>query len=140
VPGPRAILDNNLTFSWLLTAGPTISRVMAAWRAQRFIYVTSPPIFAELRRVTMALAARRTLAADHVAHLKQVEERAEMTAGEVLVAGICRDPDDDMFLSCALESGADYIVTGDRDLLDMRTFRGTRIVTPTQFLLLLEEA
>jgi putative PIN family toxin of toxin-antitoxin system len=138
VPGPRAVLDVNLSVSWLLTAGPTLSRVMDAWLAERFVYVTSPPILAELQRVIAELAARRTLAADHVAHLERVEKRAELTAGAPVAAGACRDPDDDMFLSCALEGGAEYVVTGDRDLLDMRTFRGVRIVTPLEFLLLLE--
>lgn len=47
---------------------------------------------------------------------------------------ICRDPKDDMLLELAVGAMADYLVTGDNDLLVLDPFRGTRIVTPRQFL------
>jgi predicted nucleic acid-binding protein len=56
-----------------------------------------------------------------------------------MVSGICRDPDDDQILSCALSAKADYLVTGDMDLLDLKEFRGTRILTPGAFELLFED-
>jgi uncharacterized protein len=45
----------------------------------------------------------------------------------------CRDPKDDMVLECAVRAKAKLIVTGDKDLLDMRTFRGIRIRTARQY-------
>jgi len=45
-----------------------------------------------------------------------------------------RDEDDDIFLECALEADADYIVSGDDDLLELEEFRGVSIVTPEEFL------
>jgi putative PIN family toxin of toxin-antitoxin system len=138
VPGPRAVLDVNLSVSWVLTAGPTLSRLFAAWSGDRFVALVSPPITAELRRVLERLPERvQPVVAEH---LERFERRAERTDGEALAAGACRDPKDDKFLSCAVEGDADYVVTGDGDLLDMRTFQGVRIVTPREFLLLLEEA
>jgi putative PIN family toxin of toxin-antitoxin system len=47
---------------------------------------------------------------------------------------VCRDPKDDMILECAAESGAQCIVTGDKDLLVLGSFRGIRILTPAEFL------
>ena len=136
MPEPRAVVDVNLSISWILTAGPTLGRLFAAWRAVRFVYLISPPIAEELRRVLGELPERTHAAAAE--YLEALKEDAEWTVGEQLAAGACRDPDDDMFLSCALEGNADYVVTGDKDLLDMRTFRGVRIVTPREFLLLLD--
>lgn len=46
----------------------------------------------------------------------------------------CSDPDDNRVLECAIESGASYIVTGDRALLALDPFRGVRIVSPASFL------
>ena len=136
MPEPRAVLDVNLSISWVLTAGSTLSRVFVAWRDGRFVYLVSPPIVDELRRVLARQPERvRPVAAEH---LLRIERRAEWTAGEPLVSGACRDPKDDKFLSCALEGDAEYVVTGDRDLLDIGTFRGIRIVKPAEFLLLLE--
>lgn len=46
----------------------------------------------------------------------------------------CRDPKDDKFLELAVNSAADYIVSGDDDLLALNPFRNVRIVTPEVFL------
>jgi predicted nucleic acid-binding protein len=45
---------------------------------------------------------------------------------------VCRDPDDDAVLACALAAQADLIVSGDDDLLVLKQFQEIRIVTPTQ--------
>jgi uncharacterized protein len=50
---------------------------------------------------------------------------------------ICRDPKDNKFLELAVDGNADYIVTGDADLLVLHPFRGIQILTPRDFLLAL---
>lgn len=50
------------------------------------------------------------------------------------VHAISEDPDDNMFLELALEAEADFIVSGDQHLLDLDTFRGTSICSPSEFL------
>lgn len=47
--------------------------------------------------------------------------------------GICRDKADDHVLACALACKADYLVTGDQDLLEIRKFHKVRIITPRDF-------
>ena len=46
---------------------------------------------------------------------------------------ICRDPDDDKFLNCAIDAKAIYIVSGDNDLLTIKNFAGIEIVTAREF-------
>ena len=46
----------------------------------------------------------------------------------------CRDPKDDKILELAVNGNADYIVTGDDDLLAMNPFRDIEIVRPAEFL------
>lgn len=46
----------------------------------------------------------------------------------------CRDPNDDMFLECAARSGADLLISGDEDLLILRSYQGTRILAPAEYL------
>jgi len=55
-------------------------------------------------------------------------EREEKQAG-----GICRDKADDRVLACALACKADYLVTGDQDLLEIRKFHKVKIITPRDF-------
>jgi predicted nucleic acid-binding protein len=52
----------------------------------------------------------------------------------VLLMGVCRDPNDDFILECAVVSRADVIVTGDKDLLSLGEYEGIRIVTARQYL------
>jgi putative PIN family toxin of toxin-antitoxin system len=47
---------------------------------------------------------------------------------------ICRDPKDDMVIECAVLSGADLIISGDKDLLTLESHRGIGIVTARTFL------
>jgi putative PIN family toxin of toxin-antitoxin system len=50
------------------------------------------------------------------------------------ILGVCRDPADDPFLSCAVAADADFIISGDKDLLALGSFRNIPIVTAAAFL------
>ena len=72
------------------------------------------------------------------------QERATSALQAILARGIririrgtvkvCRDPHDDMFLECAVLAKADLLVAGDKDLLTLGAYKGTRIVTPSEYL------
>jgi uncharacterized protein len=47
---------------------------------------------------------------------------------------VCRDPNDDRFVACALATGAGYVVTYDNDLLALDGYEGLMILTPEDFL------
>jgi uncharacterized protein len=49
---------------------------------------------------------------------------------------ICRDPDDDKFLELAKTIDADFIISGDKDLLELKQFQNTTILKPSQFMAL----
>jgi putative PIN family toxin of toxin-antitoxin system len=50
------------------------------------------------------------------------------------IAGVCRDPNDDCILECAVKAGAQLIIAGDKDLLALRSYLGIRIVTAREYL------
>lgn len=52
---------------------------------------------------------------------------------------VCRDPDDNKFISCAIDGDCYYIVSGDKDLLILEQFQSVRIVTVVQFFEILKE-
>ena len=64
-------------------------------------------------------------------------EKAEMV--EILeLVEICRDPKDDKFLELAVNGRANYLITGDQDLLVLNPFQETLIITVSQFLALVQ--
>lgn len=50
------------------------------------------------------------------------------------VHGVCRDPKDDMIFECAVKSHAEIILSGDNDLLSVKTYRGVQVLTARQYL------
>ena len=49
------------------------------------------------------------------------------------IVRVCRDPDDDKFISCALDAGSVFVISGDKDLLDLERYEGVLIITAAEF-------
>lgn len=76
---------------------------------------------------------RYTYREDREEFLQDLVRQAESVEITVPVRA-CRDPNDDKILELAVNGRANYIVTGDDDLLVMNPFRGIEIVRPAEFL------
>ena len=134
----RAVLDTNVFVSSLLNKTGAPARLIDAWRAGKYMLVTSPAIMAKIKAVLELPRIRKKYPlTDH--DIRQVLDLLEKDA--ILVPGrsqvriaIPQDPTDHMFLSCALEAGADVIVSGDRYLLSLKEFEGIPIMPVAQFL------
>jgi hypothetical protein len=68
------------------------------------------------------------------AYVRELSDLAEMIPGDVEVNAIKDDPSDNIYLACAVEGKADFIVSGDRHLKDLKSFRQIPIVDPAKFL------
>lgn len=134
----NVVLDTSTLVSYVLTAGEITRQIMAAWREEHFTLVMSPATMDELRRV-LARPSIEKLAKMPVDFLVEGLARFGMIVpGSVVVEGVCRDPKDEIFLACAVEGDAAYLVTSDKDLLVLERYQGTCIVNPGQFLVVLQ--
>lgn len=70
--------------------------------------------------------------------IEELLPSAEVAAPKRRLRIIRRDPADNRFLECALAANAQYLVSGDDDLLSLETFQGIRVVSVTEFLAILE--
>lgn len=132
----RVVLDTNVLVSGLINPKGPPGQILKALRAGRFVLVTSQAINEEVLEVMDRPRLRDKYGlAEHlfdVAFL--LWEEAEVIKDSPAVKA-SKDPDDDKFLAAALGGLAHYLVTGDiRDLLTLKEYRGTRIVTPAEFL------
>ena len=135
----RAVLDTNLLISYLLTNGDTISRVMEHWKQGHFVYLQSPQITDELIEVANRPRLRRYMKTTPQPLIDLIETDAEYTEGVLMLPGACRDPKDDKFIACAVEGKANYIVSGDNDLLDLGVYQNIQIMRAWDFLMVLED-
>lgn len=139
----RAVLDTNQYVSMAIKAGGLADQLLAAWREERFILLLSPPILEEIIRILQSPRLRRLIrltAAELNGLVESLLLDAELTPGRLTLHIVTRDPSDNMFLACAVEGRADYIVSGDRDLLVLGSYEGIPIVTAREFVRILARA
>ncbi len=68
------------------------------------------------------------------AFVSQIKRVATVINVQEQVPEVCRDPQDDHVLAAALQEEADYIVSGDKDLLELRSYMGVKIVDAAAFI------
>lgn len=138
----RVVLDTNVVISATLIQGGKEDQILRAWQYKAFELVFSPQILEEVGRALFyeKLQKFRWMTEEEITMLLQrLAQESLLVPGRVTVAA-SRDPEDNKFLAAAIEGEARYVVSGDKDLLDLKTYRGVRIVTPAAFLRALRKA
>ena len=128
----RTVVDTNVMISWLLrppsVPGPAMRRAV-----DEGTLLVSEATMSELADV---------LARPKFDPYVSIEERQQflLLLGRIVEMvpilhriRACRDPSADKFLEVAVNGEADFLISGDRDLVDLHPFRGTSILTPAQF-------
>ncbi|MFT4037093.1 MAG: putative toxin-antitoxin system toxin component, PIN family [Thermomicrobiales bacterium] len=125
----RIVLDTVVIIRALLDPESWSGRILFR-HANDYEFIVSAAINAEYLDVTSRPGISSKLARRNrnVSGLLDLLARATEVAPDVVPA-ICRDPGDDKFLAAALAAGANYLVSEDRDLLDMGEYEGIPIVS-----------
>jgi putative PIN family toxin of toxin-antitoxin system len=132
----KAVFDTNVLVAAFVTEG-VCAKLLGRARRKQLNLVISPFIVKEFENV---LLKKFSASKEQIrTATKLISEAAQIVSQASMVSGICRDSDDDQILSCALSTEADYLVTGDFDLLELKEFHGIRILTPAAFELLFED-
>ena len=135
-PELRVVLDTNVLISSLVSEGGAPRQVLDAWLEDRYTLVTPLYLVEELIHVLSypRIAKRLSLTEGEMATiLTALLSKSVTTPGHLRLPGVTRDPKDDAVVACAKEGEADYIVSGDQDLLVLGEYEGIQIVTPRRF-------
>jgi putative PIN family toxin of toxin-antitoxin system len=136
------VLDTQIILRGASSATSSITaKIYAAWNAGRFTLLRSEPILAEVEDVLgrpEVLRKLRMTTIEAVALIELLRRQSTLVTPGVRITR-SRDPDDDKFLECAAAGGADYIVSGDADLLSLREVEGIPIVDALTFWLVLTQ-
>jgi uncharacterized protein len=127
----RIVLDTNVFVSGIFFSGPP-SRILEAWRDGRIELAISPDILNEYQRVGNELS-KQFPSIDLSSILGLVTIQAMMFQCPQLSDPVCENPDDDMFIACAIASKSKVIVSGDKHLLKVADFGGVTILKPRKF-------
>jgi putative PIN family toxin of toxin-antitoxin system len=133
----RVVLDTNLFVSALLKPGSVPDIIIWLVREEKLLLILSESICEEIQRVLTYPKIRCRLTAsddDLRAFMAKIRSVALFTDGVLALPVLDADPDDTKYLVCAVEGRADFIISGDHHLTDLKVYQGIRIVTPADFL------
>ena len=139
-----AVVDTNLVVSGVIRRGRPY-RLLQALRERRFSLLLTQELYDEYNRVLVRpkLIEKYGLSTNEITDLLVlISTSARFVTPSSQLPLAVRDPEDDMVLAAALGGHADYLVTGDRDLLELRgrpELGALQIVTVAEFLEILGE-
>jgi putative PIN family toxin of toxin-antitoxin system len=137
----RVVADTNTVVSALLWRGSPY-RLFQTISDDRISLYTSRVLLDEFEEV---LSRRKLVKAIRTANetlaslVKHYQELAHVVRTRPLTVRVSRDRDDDHVIACALAAKADLIVSGDRDLRDLKAYKGIRIMNAADALRLIAQ-
>jgi uncharacterized protein len=130
---PKVIVDTNILVS-ILKGSVHLAPIYAAFRNEKFILVVNQPLLKELAyvlsRPRLKINSADTRELFRVIKLKAIYDK-NLSGVRITV---CRDPKDNFILELAAHANTDFIVTGDKDLLELSKYQSCAIVTPRKFI------
>lgn len=138
----KALLDTNSLISALLVPPGPCGQIVRRWRAGQFELGISPGTLTELVDVLHRRHIRKKYPiteSDIENYLNYLRDFADVASGLLVLDAVPDDPKDNHVLAAALETYCDYLVSGDRHLLNLGEFQNIHILTPRDFLNLLSK-
>jgi len=135
----KAVFDTNVLMAAFLTEGLCSRILLRANRGNFELYISNSILseFEEALR-TKAQFSRQEIQTI-ISLVSKIVQLAEPKENDKKKAhGICRDETDDHVLACALACHADYLVTGDKDLLEVKRIQDLTVISPRKFELLFD--
>ena len=125
------VFDTNVLIAAIITEG-ICSKLLHRARAGEFSLISCPFIMQELRRI---LSKKFRLGKNEItSSMEPISEAiSKVIEHSLKVKDTCRDADDDNIIACAVAAKAGYLVTGDTDLLALKSYQGVKIITPRDF-------
>lgn len=133
----RVVIDTNVLISAIFWTGKP-KQLLNHVRRKNITFVTSNHLLYELKEILVRK--------DKPFHLSEKEANQVLEAMERLAEiiethspiNVCHDEMDNRVIACAIDGKAEYIISGDFHLLGMRSYRGVKIMSVSDFLNLFE--
>ena len=135
----RIVIDTNILVSAILTPKGNPAKILKLILQGKLNLIISPAILEETRQVfnypkLVKLMKKNKITRKEVYDfLGKMSKVAVITPGKLEIDAIPDDPTDNKILACAVEGEADYIISGDHHLTDLKIFQGIKIVDPSTF-------
>ncbi|MHC5612579.1 MAG: putative toxin-antitoxin system toxin component, PIN family [Nostoc sp.] len=129
----KIIIDTNLWISFLI--GKELKQLQKLLVEETIQVVVSEEILEEIMLVTQRPKLQKYFPPNKVDELIQILRTIGLFINILSEVYLCRDAKDNYLLALAKDSDANFLLTGDKDLLEIAKFENTEIVTYQEFLL-----
>ena len=126
----RAVIDTNILISAIIFGGNS-EKIIKLVQENKIIAITSPVLLSELTEV---LVKKFHFTPDKIYLVEELIKGNFVIVQPNKTINIVRDKDDNRVIEAASHGKCQYIITGDRDLLDLKIYQQIKIVTPEIFL------
>lgn len=127
----RVIFDTNVWISFLI--GKRLAKIKQYISDGSITIITTEQLLTEIKMVTSREKLKKYFPAESVTELVELLETIAEKVIIIPTHFINRDPKDNFLLDLIDFSKADYLVTGDKDLLEHNPFKTANILSPTEF-------
>jgi putative PIN family toxin of toxin-antitoxin system len=127
----RVILDTNLWISFLISG--RLKKLDDLIDRDEIVFLFSPELLGEFIDVARRPKFRRYFPHDRIEEVLSLFDSFGELVETSSRSDVCRDPKDNFLLSLAKDGAADFLITGDSDLLSIGTFGNTVILTYAEF-------
>ncbi len=126
----RIVIDTNVVISGIFFGGNP-RKILEAVVNGEYVACATADIISEYTEIVNLMLERKQGKINPVI-LSSLHASLKLIDGKSIIE-ICRDPDDNKFIECAVDSRAIYIVSGDKDLLDIKKYKDIKILTAKEF-------
>lgn len=136
----RIVIDTNILVSAILTPEGNPAKILKLVLEGKLNLIISPAILEETRQVFNYPKLAKLMEKNNITRqevygfLDKMSRVALITPGKLEINAIPEDPADNKIIACALEGDADFIISGDHHLTDLKIFQGIKIIDPAAFL------
>jgi len=136
----KVVLDTDIFVSGILNSNGIPGQILKAWQENKFTLVTSTPIIKEIKQVLNSekiqgfLKKHNVVKEDLNDFFLTLNFNALVIEPTLKVGIIKEDPGDNKFLECALMAKAEFIVSGDKHLLKLKSYENIKVVSAIKFI------
>ncbi len=131
----KIVIDTNVFISGIFWKGVP-GKIVEHWLNDEFILLGTPNILSEYQ-TTLKRIGKKLQSSSTELWINIITKKIHLLSLPTSNIKFCRDPDDDKFIYCALAGNANYLVSGDNDILSLKSKISVNIVTPSELLKIL---
>jgi len=128
----KVVIDTNIFVSSFFGGKPR--KIINLWKNRNIILCISREIIDEYFEVLRRIGLQNERELEELLALLARGYNCIFTTKTPTLKIVENDPDDDKFIECAVALNAQYLITGDKEVLEIKNYMGIKIITPNHFL------